>query len=228
MDSGITQEESPDDQPASPISQSPNATVASLHPTYDTDIGVEDSMHVVTTKRQISNPGIDANMTIPGEPGSTTLAEQTLVESMHGGEDEGRKHKRDLSNSSSSYVKREGQLRWSEDGQVWNHTTVDIVDVKGKPLALYDNHSDAGSQNGLPLRIKGNGRSLRPPHLRLDLTKEESTMPWERIDPPLDTDLKAITGYYSPTASQRKLTGYVVIPPIIKYRIVKYSTDSDR
>jgi len=209
MDSGILkQEESPDIQPASPISQSPNATLASLHPTYHTDISAEDSMHVVTNERRISNPGIDANTTLAGEP----LAEQTLVES--GGEDEKeeeRKHKRNLSNTSSSYVKREDESR----------RTVDIVDVTGKTLALYDNHSDSGSQKELPLR---NVRSLR-----LDLSKDESTMPWERIDPPLDTDVKAITGYYSPTASQRKLTtGHVVFPPIIKNRIVKYSTDSDR
>jgi len=208
MDSGIKQEaeESPDNQPASPISQSPNATLASLHPTYHTDVGVEDSMHVVTTQRRISNPVVDANTTLAGEP----LAEQTLVESMHGGEDEKeeeRKHKRNSSNTSFSYIKKEDQSRRGEDEQVWNHT-MDIVDVTGKTLALYDNHSDAGSQKELPLRVKGNGRSLR-----LDLSKDESTMPWERIDPPLDTDVKAITGYYSPTASQRKLTtGHVVIP----------------
>lgn len=195
MDS-VTKQPSPDDERAPPISsESTNATVASE--------GV--------TERQMADASIDANMAIAPEPELKIALEQTLVESVYGDDDEkeeGRKHLRDLSNASSSYVKREGQTRQSGDGQVWNHATGDAVDVKGEPLIFDDD--DDGSQKG-PVHIKTNGRALRPSHLRLNLSKE-STMPWERVDPPLDSDLKAITGYYSPAASQRKSrTGCVVI-----------------
>jgi hypothetical protein len=64
----------------------------------------------------------------------------------------------------------------------------DIVDSKGKLF-----YPDAKTKK-LPI-------SQRTSHLRLNL-KPPSPLPWERIEPPLDNNVKATAGYYSPVTSR--------------------------
>lgn len=68
----------------------------------------------------------------------------------------------------------------------------DIVDSKGKLLI-----PDQDDVEGKPMG------SRRTSHLRLDL-KPPSPQPWDQIEPPLNNNMKAVAGYYSPAASQQK------------------------
>lgn len=67
----------------------------------------------------------------------------------------------------------------------------DVVDSNGKLVYPHDQVKPASA---VPPR--------RASHLRLDI-KPASPTPWERVEPPLDNNLKAIAGYYSPVASQK-------------------------
>ncbi|CAA7264677.1 unnamed protein product [Cyclocybe aegerita] len=71
----------------------------------------------------------------------------------------------------------------------------DIVDSKGR-LMFPDETKETTQTPGGILRPSP-AASRRASHLRLDL-KPPSPQPWDHIDPPLDNNLKAIAGYYSP------------------------------
>ena len=165
---------------------------------------VLDSTGPDSARQSHSNTDLEASMTIEGDPGSITLAEHTLVEGMHDGEDseEGKRRVKGVSAGSFSFVQAEGGEDDEKVGAVITaaeEEEEDIAEVKGIPLAFYDNEQ-IGKVTGTPLK----SRSRKASHLRLDLPTKEGSAPWEQIDPPLN-NLKAVTGYYSPTALQQKM-----------------------
>ena len=180
----------------------PPADSTSLHtPPLSPDVGL-DSTGPDSARQSHSNTDLEASMTIEGDPGSMTFAEQTLVEGMHDGEDseERKSRAKGVSAGSFSFVQDEG----GEDDEKVGALKIavekeeeeeeDIVVVKGMPLAFCHDEEVTGT-------VKT--RSRKASHLRLDLQTKEGSAPWEQIDPPL-TNLKAVTGYYSPSALQQK------------------------
>ena len=173
---------------------------------------------------------LDASITMtvggePGELGSTTMAERTLVEDEGVGEQEERgsghsmggegsgltatingahAHKKSLGSQVSleevhdkpipSWVPNtttgEGiEMQERGEATVMVVEEEDIVDSKGKLL-----FPDGDTPAKLPISRRGS-------HLKLDL-KPPSPLPWEQVGPPLDNNLKAVGGYYSPATSR--------------------------
>jgi len=187
---------------------------------------IEDTHHT-DTDTQLHDLDVSITMTVGGEPGelgSTTMAERTLVEDE--GEREQEKKGTDHSeggegSSLRTTIKGTHAHKKSLRSQVsleevrdkptpsWDPSTVtgeviemqerekstvmvaeeDIVDSKGKLL-----FPDEDTTAKLPISRRGS-------HLKLDL-KPPSPLPWEQIGPPLDNNLKAIGGYYSPATSR--------------------------
>jgi len=174
---------------------------------------------------QLHDLDLSTTMTVEGELGelgSTTMAERTLVG------DEGEEEKRGIHNggegsglttmtkaahtqtkSLGSQVSVEGVHDKPTPSWVPLNTTAgegiemqereksivveeDIADSKGKLLL-----PDGDTVAKLPISRRGS-------HLRLDL-KPPSPLPWEEIGPPLDNNVKAIAGYYSPATSRFRM-----------------------
>jgi len=177
------------------------------------------------TDTQLHDLDLSTTMTVGGELGelgSTTMAERTLVE------DEGEEERRGIHNggegsglamtkaahaptkSLGSQVSVNGVHDKPTPSWVPLNTTAgegiemqereksivmeeDIVDSKGKLLL-----PDGDTVAKLPISRRGS-------HLRLDLKPPSSPLPWEEIGPPLDNNLKAIAGYYSPATSRFRM-----------------------
>lgn len=184
---------------------------------------IEDTHHT-DTDTQLD---VSITMTVGGEPGelgSTTMAERTLVEDegereqekkgtdySEGGEGSSLRttikgahaHKKSLRSQVSleevrdkptpSWVPNtttgEGIEMQEREKSMVMVAEEDIVDSKGKLL-----FPDEDTTAKLPISRRGS-------HLKLDL-KPPSPLPWEHIGPPLDNNLKAIGGYYSPATSR--------------------------
>ncbi|KAF8895031.1 Golgin subfamily A member 7/ERF4 family-domain-containing protein [Gymnopilus junonius] len=97
-------------------------------------------------------------------------------------------------NSTEPREEEEGDRTHGQDRTIIVEEGDDVVDSNGK-LIYPDDDDDDEEEERKPVQ-------RRTSHLRLDL-KPHSPLPWEQVNPPLDNNLKAIAGYYSPVTSHK-------------------------
>jgi hypothetical protein len=148
------------------------------------------------------------------------MAERTLVEDEGEGEQEksGTHHNKEGEGSGSTTTTKGAHAHKKSQG-----SQVSMEEVHDKPAPSWVPLNTAAGE-GIEMQereksivaeedvVDSNGKLLFPDgdtvavsrrgsHLRLDL-KPPSPLPWEQIGPPLDNNLKAIAGYYSPATSR--------------------------
>lgn len=151
----------------------------------------------------------EASMTIEGE---LTMAERTLVEDTvprEEGEDaeveRKLRHVKGPSSSSLSLIARGHARKASASASSVGHVVQRSVDGHADPLRMAE---EAGCADADTPHVEEESEESRPvakarrraSHLRLDTTQPPSPMPWEVVPPPLENNLTALAGYYSPTS----------------------------
>ncbi|KDR84739.1 hypothetical protein GALMADRAFT_82682 [Galerina marginata CBS 339.88] len=190
-------------------------------------------MQSAATNTSVSMIGdANSNRDVEVEAGSTTMAERTLVEGADSiaksharGESTSSfslplKEEYTYAPKKSMESQRGRPGSASATGATWDplkssdkqeeDTDSEKMETQDKTVIMEE--GDVVDSRGRLLHVEGEveeGKASHPSvasrrasHLRLDL-KSSSPMPWEQVEPPLDNNLKAIAGYYSPVTSHK-------------------------
>ena len=192
--------------PGSPLDSTPSNSVSER---VANKTNIELHLPAPTELSAADDNDAETSMTIEGE---LTMAERTLVEDILL-QDEGEdaeverklRHVKGPSSSSLSLVARGHARKASASASSVGHVVQRSVDGHADPLRMTE---EAGRADAETPHVEGESEESRPmakaprraSHLRLDTTHPPSPMPWEVVPPPLENNLTALAGYYSPTS----------------------------